>query len=61
VQFGRREFLGIVYTERPRIIYRSGNTHFFFVVGLKVCTAECDDRDFRLNHVVIPWLDEAVR
>ncbi len=61
VQFGRREFLEIIYAEKPRIIYHKDSMHFFFLVGLKVCTTECQDRDFKSNHVVLPWIDEAVR
>lgn len=57
VQFGRQEFLEVVYTEKPRIIYRADGVHFFFLVGLKVCTKECENRDF-MGILLLPWLAE---
>ena len=44
--FGRIEFLEIVHVERPKIIYRSEEKHFFFLAGLAVRTSECSDSDF---------------
>ena len=56
VDFGRVEFLEIVHVERPRIIYRTEDKHFFFLAGLAVCTSECKDMDFESSHLVLPWL-----
>ena len=56
VDFGRREFLEIVHVERPSIIYRTRENHFFFLAGLAVCTAECNDVDFQSEHLILPWL-----
>ncbi len=59
VDFGRVEFLEIVHVERPRIIYRGQDKHFFFLAGLAVCTAECSDADFESEHVLLPWLSQS--
>jgi hypothetical protein len=56
VNFGRVEFLEIVHIERPSIIYRSRDTHFFFLAGLAVRTDACDDSDFSGSHVILPWI-----
>jgi hypothetical protein len=58
VDFGRIEFLEIINVERPRIIYRSQEKHFFFLAGLAVRTSECTDSDFESSHVLLPWLSE---
>jgi hypothetical protein len=58
VDFGKVEFLEIVHVERPRIIYRSQDKHFFFLAGLAVRTSECSDADFESGHIVLPWLTE---
>lgn len=58
VDFGRVEFLEIIHVERPRIIYRGQQKHFFFLAGLAVCTSECNDSDFEPAHIVLPWLSE---
>ena len=58
VDFGRIEFLEIIHVERPRIIYRSEEKHFFFLAGLAVCTSECVDADFETGHIVLPWLTQ---
>ena len=59
VDFGRVEFLEIINVEKPRIIYRSHNKHFFFLAGLAVRTSECTDSDFESDHVLLPWLSES--
>jgi hypothetical protein len=59
--FGRIEFLEIVHIESPKIIYRSGTKHFFFLAGLAVSTNECEDSDFGTDHIVLPWLRSATR
>jgi hypothetical protein len=59
VDFGRIEFLEIVHVERPRIIYRSLDRHFFFLAGLAVRTSECNDDDFKSGAVLLPWVSDA--
>jgi hypothetical protein len=54
--FGKIEFLEIIHVEKPRIIYKSGTKHFFFLAGLAVSTEECSDSDFGQGHLVLPWL-----
>ncbi len=58
VDFGRPEFLEIVHVERPSIIYKAGEKHFFFLAGLAVRTSECSDTDFESSHLLLPWLSE---
>lgn len=57
LEFGRREFLGVFYMERPRIVYREEDSYFFFVVGLKVASRECEDSDFSSSSLVLPWIE----
>ena len=59
VDFGRIEFLEIVHVERPRIIYRRLDAHFFFLAGLAVRTSECSDADFASSAVLLPWVSDA--
>lgn len=58
VDFGRMEFLEIVHVESPRIIYRKGQKHFFFLAGLAVCTSECSDSDFTSDEILLPWISD---
>ena len=58
--FGRVEFLEIVHVERPKIIYSTGDKHFFFLAGLAVSTRECIDSDFGSEHLLLPWLSATV-
>ncbi len=57
--FGRIEFLEIIHVEKPRIIYKSGAKHFFFLAGLSVSTMECTDSDFGADYLLLPWLPRA--
>jgi hypothetical protein len=59
--FGRIEFLEIIHVEKPRIIYKSGAKHFFFLAGLAVSTKECSDSDFGSDHLMLPWLTGAIQ
>jgi len=61
VDFGRVEFLEIIHVERPGIVYKSGESHFFFVAGLAVRTSECSDSDFPAGQIMLPWIAETAR
>lgn len=61
VSFGRIEFLEIVHIERPSIIYRGDDRHFFFLAGLAVCTSDCTDSDFKSEAILLPWLWDAAQ
>ena len=58
VEFGRKEFLEIVHVEKPTIIYKTREKHFFFLAGLAVCSSACSDTDFDQGHLMLPWLTE---
>ena len=47
VKFGRREFLELVDTAKPNMIYRTKRIHFFAYDGFVMYTFECEDRDFK--------------
>jgi hypothetical protein len=46
VKFRRREFLELVETANPKIIYHRKRIHFFAHDGFVMYTFECDDSDF---------------
>lgn len=46
VKFRRREFLELVETAKPKIIYHRKRIHFFAHDGFVMYTFECDDSDF---------------
>ena len=46
VKFRRREFLELVETAKPKIIYHRKRMHFFAHDGFVMYTFECDDSDF---------------
>ena len=46
VKFRRREFLDLVETAKPRIIYHRRRMHFFAFDGFVMYTFECEDSDF---------------
>jgi hypothetical protein len=46
VKFRRREFLELVETANPKIIYHRKKMHFFAHDGFVMYTFECDDSDF---------------
>ena len=61
VDFGRVEFLEIIHVERPSIVYRAGDAHFFFLAGLAVRTSECSETDFPSGQIVLPWISETAQ
>jgi hypothetical protein len=46
VKFRRREFLELVETAKPKIIYHRRRMHFFAYDGFVMYTFECNDSDF---------------
>ena len=46
VKFRRREFLELVATAKPKIIYHVRRMHFFAYDGFVMYTFECEDHDF---------------
>ena len=46
VKFQRREFLRLVETATPRIIYHRRRMHFFAFDGFVMYSFDCDDSDF---------------
>jgi hypothetical protein len=46
VKFRRREFLELVETANPKIMYHRKRMHFFAHDGFVMYTFECDDSDF---------------
>ncbi|PVX27064.1 MAG: hypothetical protein CW716_04255 [Candidatus Bathyarchaeum sp.] len=47
VKFKRKEFLELVETANPKIIYQTGRMHFFAFDGFVMYTFECKDSDFK--------------
>jgi len=47
VKFRRREFLELVETAKPEIIYHVRRMHFFSYDGFVMYTFECDSNDFK--------------
>jgi hypothetical protein len=47
VKFRRKEFLELVETAKPKIIYQVGRMHFFGFDGFVMYTFECQDGDFK--------------
>lgn len=47
VKFKKEEFLELVETAKPRIIYQRGRMHFFAFDGFVMYTFECQDSDFK--------------
>ena len=47
VKFRRKEFLELVETAQPKIIYQRGRMHFFAFDGFVMYTFECQDSDFK--------------
>ena len=47
VKFRRQEFLELVETAKPEIIYQVGRMHFFGFDGFVMYTFECEDSDFK--------------
>ena len=54
VKFRRQEFLDLIETAQPKIIYNKGRMHFFAFDGFVMYTFECQDEDFRVKifHVI---------
>ncbi|MHA1928730.1 MAG: hypothetical protein ACTSV2_09160 [Candidatus Thorarchaeota archaeon] len=49
VKFRRQEFLDLIETAQPKIIYNKGRMHFFAFDGFVMYTFECKDEDFRVK------------
>ena len=47
VKFRRKEFLELVDTAKPKIIYKRGKNYFFAFDGFVMYSQECEDKDFR--------------
>ncbi|MEJ2127068.1 MAG: hypothetical protein P8X87_02210 [Candidatus Bathyarchaeota archaeon] len=47
VKFKRKQFLELVETAKPKIIYQTGRMHFFAFDGFVMYTFECKDSDFK--------------
>ena len=47
VKFKRKEFLELVETANPKIIYQTGRMHFFAFDDFVMYTFECEDSDFK--------------
>jgi hypothetical protein len=47
VKFKRAEFMELVETAKPKIIYQTGRMHFFAFDGFVMYTFECKDSDFK--------------
>lgn len=47
VKFRRRQFLTLVETAKPKIIYHTKRMHFFSYDGFIMYTFECEDNDFK--------------
>jgi hypothetical protein len=46
VKFDREEFLELVRTAKPKIIYRRKNMYFFAYDGFVMYCDQCDSKDF---------------
>jgi hypothetical protein len=46
VKFRRAEFLELVETAKPKIIYQTGRMYFFAFDGFVMYSFECKDSDF---------------
>jgi hypothetical protein len=46
VKFDRNEFLELVRTARPKIIYKRKNVHFFAFDGFVMYSDQCENIDF---------------
>ncbi len=47
LKFRREEFLQLIETAKPRIVYRRGKNHIFAFDGFIMYSQECQDEDIR--------------
>ena len=59
VKFRRKEFLELVESAKPKIVYHVGRMHFFAFDGFVMYTFECKDNDFGKVMYAIEFSNES--